>query len=225
MLLRQVTSNCYRKIKTPSDIPLSAELQISGTLEGVTCFRATEYVQITPEIYNTGYITLANRPSLPVGVTMMAVDGPILLNKQSNGPWADFDVFDRYVFIRNDVTVAGYTSSGLTDIIDVGDEFVISYGYSSSANLKQFTFTISNTDVSRGYSILPFRLVTPEFCMAFVVGGTTLTNRLAACATDGDFMVWGEKFIIRNNVDVGGCVSNNLSELIDVDDIIVLLYI
>lgn len=224
MILRNINDNQSIKVKSKADVSYNVTQQINAKLDFVTCFRTTEYITVTSDIYNQGYIELDRIPSSPQSVIVEQVNGTIMVSKYANGPFADYDVYNQYVIIRNGADIDGYVSSGLTDIIEEGDNLLIHYGFSSTTNLKQIAFTISQTDVDQGYHKLPTVPVSAQAITAYVAQGSSLVNRQVTGST-GDYVVFSDFFIIRNNVNVLGYISNGLSENIDVGDTILLIYL
>jgi len=225
MLLKPITPNKFLKIKTDADIPYQVTQEINAQLNFVTCLRSSNYYTIDDNVYSQGYIELDRVPSSASTVEVHQVNGTIMIPKLANGPLADYDVYNKYVLIRNNVTVMGYTSSGLTEIIQPGDTLLITFGYSATTALKQLSFEISEDDVNSGFHTLPSVPVTSESIVSYVAQGSILVNAALTNAKAGDYIVVGNKFIIRNGVDTLGYVSENLSENINVGDIILMYYL
>ena len=225
MLIKSQTPNKFTKVATDSDVGYKVTQEINAQLNFVTCLRDNKYYNIDNDLYQQGYVVLDRIPSSASTVIVSQVNGTIMISKSANGPIADYEVYNKYIFFRNGVTQLGYTSSNLTEIIEPGDVLLISYGYSATTALKQISFTITQTDVDNGYHALPSVPVTAESITSYVAQGSILVNAELTPTHIGDYVVVGNKFIIRNGIDTLGYVSSNLSENIDVGDIILMYYL
>lgn len=224
MLLKKVTEKTYRKVKTPQDIQLQRRVDVTGQLIGVSAFVRGEFHEATALIVGQGYIELRNKPTVASSVFAFKNNGSALINKASGYGTPDFEVYDQFFIFKNGVNINGYVSSGVYGNIQIGDKIFIYYGYGFSPYLKQQVVSITSVNVTQGYVDLVEPVAFPEHAVAFVAGGAFLTNRFAYTATNGDYLIYDQKFVFRNNVVLDGYTSEGLSELLDIGDRIVVVH-
>jgi len=228
MILKKLHKSTYRKLITTADTYQVVNTTVTGEFSGLFPFLATEQRTVTTEEFNAGKLRLLHTPLSVQAVTIIK-DNQILINQDANATsnLANFKVVNDLVGFKNNVDLYGLVTSNLDEVIQVDDLLTIVYQYSVEQKYWSYTFNIDTTSYTNGYVTLPKVTAFPEHCMAFMNNGNMLLNAYQSCVTNAqpDFIIVHDKFIFKNNVDVGYCITTNLSEFIQDGDTITVILI
>jgi len=228
MILKKLSKRTYRKLSTSVDTHQVVNTTLTGEFSGLFPFLATEQRKVTLDEYSAGKLRLLHTPISVQAVTIIK-DNQVLINQDANATTnnANFKVVNDLVGFKNSVDLYGIITSDLNEVVQADDLLTIVYQYSVEQKYYSYTFNINATAYTNGYITLPKATAFPEHCMAFMTNGSMLLNAYQSFITNAqpDFIVVHDKFIFKNNVDVGYCISTNLSEFIQNGDTITVILI
>jgi len=228
MILKKLSKTTYRKLTTTVDTHQVVNTTLTGEFSGLFPFLATEQRKVTLDEYSAGKLRLLHTPISVQAVTIIK-DNQVLINQDANATTtnANFKVVNDLVGFKNNVDLYGIVTNNLDEVIQADDLLTIVYQYSVEQKYYSYTFNIDTTAYTNGYVTLPKATAFPEHCMAFMNNGSMLLNAYQSFITNAqpDFIIVHDKFIFKNNVDVGYCITTNLSEFIQEGDTITVVLI
>jgi len=226
MIIKQLSQHSYEKISTDVDRRQLVNTIVTGTFTGLLPFIATEQRQVTTYEYSAGKLKLTHKPLSAQSVVIYS-NNDLLINYDSNltSQIPQFRVINEYVVFRNNAEAYGTIVTGLNETVSEGDILSIVYQYSLEQKYSSWTFSITADDYDAGYVELDKSTAFPEHCVAYMSNGHILLNAYHSFITSSkpDYVVASNKFIFRNNVDIEYFTSANLSEFLQIDDIVTLI--